>query len=214
MTQALSITLSTFRLWWGEIVLLTLLNLAWLALQVPIITGPPATAAMYALARRVADGEMVGLQHGWDALRQMFWPAWKWGAVNLLLWVVVVGNFWAYQEAVGVGWTAIKLLWGAIALAWFTLNLFYWPFWLAQTDKRLRTTLRNSLVFLLKAPSLGMTLAIISLILMVVSVVFTLPLAACLMAWLALMSVLAVDKALQAPLKDRLQTATAEEDET
>jgi uncharacterized membrane protein YesL len=197
MSKALSITLSALRLWWDEFMLLTLFNLVWLALQMPIITGPPATAAMYAVARRLADDEFIEPRHGWEALRQMFWPALKWGAANAVIVVVTIGNFWAYRNAPGLLWMTLRLLWGAIALIWFVLNLFYWPFWLAQSDRRMRTTLRNCAVFLLKAPVFGLTLALVSILLIVVSVLITLPLAVSLMAWLALIGVLAVDEAVK-----------------
>src|SRR5439155_18239503 len=96
MLEAFKVVGRAFAAWWGEWPLLMLLNLAWLALQIPIVTGPPATAAMYAMARRVADGEVVGPRQAWHSLRAMFWPAWGWGAVNLVLAVVVIGNFAAY----------------------------------------------------------------------------------------------------------------------
>lgn len=75
MIKAFSVIGRTIALWWREFILLTFFNLAWLALQVPIVTGPPATAAMYALARRVVDAEWISPLDGWSALRQMFLPA-------------------------------------------------------------------------------------------------------------------------------------------
>jgi uncharacterized membrane protein YesL len=196
MIRAISIVGQAFRLWWSEFLLLIFFNLAWLALQIPIITGPPATAAMYAIARHVANGEFLEPRHGLDALRQMFAPAWVWGAVNLLIVGVLVGNFWLYQSATGWLWTCLRLVWGVIALGWFSVNLFYWPFWLAQEQRSLRLTLRNSFLFLAKRPGLGLTLMLISSILIAVSVITTLPLAAALMAWLSLIGVLAVQEAL------------------
>ena len=175
MIRAISIVGHAFRLWWQEFMLLIFFNLVWLALQIPIVTGPPATAAMYVIARQLADGEFIGLRHGLDAL---------------------VGNFWFYQSATGWLWTALRLLWGIIALGWFTVNLFYWPFWLAQEQRSPRITLRNSFLFLVKRPGFALTLMLISSVLIAVSVITTLPLATALMAWLSLIGVLAVEEAL------------------
>ena len=199
MVEAFKVVGRAFAAWWGEWPLLMLLNLAWLALQIPIVTGPPATAAMYAMARRVADGEGVGPRQAWQSLRAMFWPAWGWGAVNLVLAVVVIGNFAAYGAAPGLGWAALRLAWGSLTVLWIAINLFYWPFWLAQADQRMVTTLRNALVMCLKAPGFGLTLLVICAALAVVSVLVTLPLAAALVSWLALIGVLAVDAALRRP---------------
>lgn len=196
MKRALLIVGHAFRLWWGEFMLLIFFNLVWLALQIPIITGPPATAAMYVIARQLADGEFIGPRHGLDALRRMLGPAWVWGAINLLIVGVLVGNYWFYQSATGWLWSGLRLLWGVIALAWFAVNLFYWPFWLAQELHSPRLTFRNSFLFLAKQPGLSLTLVLISAFLSVVSVLTTLPFAAALMAWLALIGVLAVEEAL------------------
>ncbi|HET7087850.1 MAG TPA: DUF624 domain-containing protein [Anaerolineae bacterium] len=197
MIKAFYVIGRAIALWWREFILLTLFNLAWLALQVPIVTGPPATAAMYALARRVVDAEWIGPLDGWLVLRQMFLPAWKWGAVNLVIGLVLVVNFLAYWEAPGLGWVILRLLWGAIALVWFAINLFYWPFWLVQSDRRMMTTARNSLLLLVKRPAFGLTLAVISASLVVVSLLTVLPLVAVLMSWLGLIGVLAVDEELK-----------------
>jgi len=199
MLEALKVVGRAFAAWWREWPLLMLLNLAWLVLQVPIITGPPATAAMYVMARRVADGELVSPKQAWQSLRDMFRPAWGWGALNAVIVIVLIGNFVAYGTTPGLGWAALRLAWGSIATLWFALNLFYWPFWLAQADRRLVTTLRNALLMFLKAPAFGLTLLLVCAALVLVSVAVTLPFAATLMSWLALIGVLAVDAALRQP---------------
>jgi hypothetical protein len=180
-------------LWWQEFILLTVFNLAWFGLQLLIVTGPPATAAMYAICKRVVEGDLIELQHGWEALRDSFVPAWKWGLPNLIIAVVVVGNFSAYHDAPGVGWAALRLVWAVVAVTWFSANLFYWPLWLAQEDRSFRTTVRNCFVYLAKQPVLAFSVVVISAILTFVSLAFTLPLAVGLMAWLALMGILAVE---------------------
>ena len=197
MRDALTLLLRALKLWWGEFYLLTLLNFIWLALQIPILTGPPATAAMYVVARRLAAGQGASVRDAARALRHMLVPAWKWGALNLLIVGATVFNFWAYGSAVGLGWDLSRLAWALIATLWFAVNLFYWPFWLSQKDQRVRVTLRNALVLYMKSPGLGLTLLVVCALLIAVGIVFTLPLAVGLMAWLALIGVLAVDHALK-----------------
>lgn len=196
MTRTFSIIGRAFRLWWSEFLLLIFFNLLWLALQLPIVTGPPSTAAMYVIARRLVNDEFIEPRHGLDALRRMFAPAWVWGVINLVIVGVLVGNFWLYQSAIGWLWTGMRLLWGIIALGWFAVNLFYWPFWLAQEQHSPQLTFRNCFLFLAKQPGLALTLVLVSAILSVASVLTTLPFAAALMAWLALIGVLAVEEAL------------------
>jgi len=197
MRDALSLLARAFKLWWSEFIPLTILNFAWLALQVPIITGPPATAAMYVVARRIAAGDGASAREAARALRQMLLPAWKWGALNLVIAAAVAVNFWAYNAAGGLVWDVLRLAWGLIATLWFAVNLFYWPFWLAQKDQRLRVALRNALVLYIKSPGLGLTLLIACALLIAASIALTVPLAVALMAWLALIGVLAVESALK-----------------
>ncbi len=108
--------------------------------------------------------------------------------------MVVVANFWAYREATGTVWIVIRLVWGSVGLGWFVINLFFWPFWLAQEDHTLRTTLRNSALFVTKRPGFALAVAFSCTLLIVSSVLVTLPLVAALMGWIALIGVLAVDQ--------------------
>lgn len=194
MSTALSIVAAAFRHWWNGLLLLVLFNIVWLLLQLPIVTGPPATAAMYSIAHRMVDGDLVAPRHGSQALRQMAIPGLKWGAVNLLVVVVVVTNFWVYRDSVGIAWTIMRIGWGTVGLGWFAVNLFYWPFWLVQEDRSMKNTFRNSALFLARRPAVGLSIALFSALLIIVGILTTLPLAASLMSWVALIGVLTVDQ--------------------
>ena len=197
MARAPRVIKRAIALWWREVILLSFFNVVWFVLQLPIITGPPATAAMYVITRRVLEGELVHPLDGWSALRYVFWPAWKWAGVSLILVTVLLVNFWGYWQTPGEGWAIVRLLWIAIAFGWFALNLFYWPFWLAQSDQRMVNTYRNSLVLLLTMPAPVLALALTSVVLVASSILLSLPLVLGLMVWLALIGTLAVDEALR-----------------
>ena len=72
------------------------LNFAWLLAQVSIVFGPPATAALFVIAGRVADGELVGPADAWCALRENFGRAWIWGVAQLAVYGVLAFNLWYY----------------------------------------------------------------------------------------------------------------------
>jgi uncharacterized membrane protein YesL len=185
-------------MWWREFMVLILFNLAWLALQLPLITGPAATAAMFAVARRVIDNEIVEPVDGWIAFKRLFIPGLKWGGVNLLIAVALIGNFQLYGAAEGPLWSLLRIAWGIIALIWYTLNLFYWPFWLQQEDQGMRSTLRNCAVMAVKRPVMCLTLAVATISLFGFSIIFAAPLAVGAMAVAALIATLAVDDELNA----------------
>ena len=197
MARALRMIKRAIALWWREVILLSFFNVVWFVLQIPIITGPPATAAMYVIVRRMQEDELLHPLDGWSALRHVFWPAWKWAGANLILVTVLLINLWGYWQTPGEGWAIVRLLWIAIAFGWFTLNLFYWPFWLVQSDQRMANTYRNSLALLLTMPAPVLTLAFTSAVLVASSILLSLPLVLGLMAWLALIGTLTVDEALR-----------------
>jgi uncharacterized membrane protein YesL len=197
MRNALQIAWAALGLWWQEFVLFLACNLAWLALQIPIITGPPATVAMYVLAGRLADGELVEFSHFARALRQHLAPAWRWGFLNLLVYAAVLVNFYAYQGFSGGLWTFLRIVWAAIGLIWFVLNLFYWPFWLRQEDRSFRATIRNCLVLAGRRPLQTLILGLLCLFLAIFGILTTLPLAACLISWLALIGTVGVQRELE-----------------
>lgn len=192
MVKAFKIIGRAIALWWSHFMILVFFNIIWLILQIPIVTGPPATAAMYVIALRVVDEDIIVLRIGWDTLLKMFFPAIKWGAVNFLVVIALLVNFWAYQNFTGTGWVILRLAWGTIGLGWFAVNLFYWPFWLFQEDSSMGTTIKNCFLFLAKRPLFSLTLTIISTLLIIGSVLTTLPMTAVLMSWLALIGVLAI----------------------
>lgn len=197
MSSAFSILRRAISLWWGESFSLVVLNLAWLILQVPLITGPAATAAVYAVAMKVADDDPFELNDAWDAFRKYFLPALGWGILNLVVLGTLLSNFWFYRGASGAGWTVIRVAWGTITLGWTTINLYYWPFWFLEKTQTMRVTYRNSFLFLSRQTGLALTLLVITLVLTVISILTAIPLALLLITWVALMGVLAVQEALE-----------------
>jgi uncharacterized membrane protein YesL len=196
MITAFRIIWRAIKTWWQEIAVLTLVNVAWLILQPLIITGPPATATVYAVARKVVDDEYVDFKFVWDSFRQMFFSAWKWGIVNLIIALITFLNFSAYREAPGLGWTILRTSWTIIAIIWFSANLFYWPLWIAQENRALRNTLRNCLVILIREPGTSFTIAVFSAIFIVISIITTIPFGIFMIMWLALIAIIALDEML------------------
>jgi uncharacterized membrane protein YesL len=111
--------------------------------------------------------------------------------------IPLFANFVFYQQQEGTAWAILRLVWGMLGMFWFAVNLFYWPFWLAQSDQRVVTTLRNSALLVLKAPFFAFTLAIACGLLILGSYIVAIPIAAALMAWIALIGVVAVDEELK-----------------
>jgi hypothetical protein len=199
MVKAIRLTGLAITLWYDELFVLVTLNLAWFLLQLPIVTAPAATAAMYVVAKKVVNKDYLEIRPILAELQKMFLPGLAWGFANLLVIGVIVINFIAYQDASGWTWGVLRTVWGLVALLWLGANLFYWPFWLVQTDRRLLTTYRNSFVHLLKNPGLSFSLLAICIALVVLGTILVVPLVMVLISWLALIGVLSVEEALKDP---------------
>ena len=187
-----------FRLWWRDWLGMVFLNILWFLFQIPIVTGPPATAVLYTIMQRTYDNDYWEMQELWPLLRKLFRPAWRWAFPNVILLLVLAGNFYLYQNRAGTSWTILRLVWGTALTIWLMMNLFYWPFWLGQEDKSWRTTMANCGRFLLLNPGTALVLFIFCAILMTVSVLITVPLVAGAVCLLALVGITAVQRALKA----------------
>jgi uncharacterized membrane protein YesL len=197
MITAFSMFLPLFKIWWREFTTFIFLNVIWLLLQFLIITGPPSTALMYTVARVAINDDLIEFSTLWKSFKSLFIPAWKWGLINLAIFGIVFINFNFYQNYTGFFWSVLRAAWGMMIILWTCVNLLYWPLWILQEDRSIRTTLRNGFVLLLRKPAMVIFMAGLSLLLTVVSFLTSLPLVLFMMSWLAVYGTLIVDEALK-----------------
>ena len=153
--------------------LLVVANLLWLALCVPVITAPAATAGLFALARRITDGEHVSLADFFLGFRADFLPALKVGsftlAAVLLLWVNV--DFYSHLG----GWATLPGMLLAAVMIWagaFLLLMHVHAHALiARGDVALRTVLRKSALLVLDNIGYSVGVSIQALSVAVISLV-------------------------------------------
>lgn len=141
---------------WEEMFTLVLCNLLWAVAWVLIIPGPPATAALFCVTNQVAHGRFVKVSDFWKGLRQYFREGWKWGLLNLVA-IYILGyaayfyNSGFFPEPYGFILAVLNLL---LLSGWLSTQLFAFPFWLEQSDKRIGLALRNALVLQAQNPLL------------------------------------------------------------
>jgi len=158
------------------------------------VTGPPATAAMYDIAHRLSEGELLTPRDVLRTVREMFVPAWKWAAVNLLAAAIIGGNFWLARDREGDLWTSLRFVWTAASVVWLAINWLYWPLWLAESDKRVTNTLRNGFVLFMRAPGLVISAMLASLLVLAVSIVTIIPLVNGAMVWISAAGLFTTDE--------------------
>lgn len=192
-----SILTHALRRSWDEWISVILISALWLAAQVLVITGPPATAMLYAMARRTQDGEYWSAADAWGAFRAFFWPAWKWALPNILIIGTAAYNISTFWNVPGALWGALRVVWFVGLLVWLGLNLFYWPFWLRADDPSLRTTYANCARFWLFHPGTALILYLVCLIVGLASLPFALPIVLGIVFWIALVAETAVRRSLE-----------------
>jgi len=192
----LSILAAAARRVWEEWLSVVVFSALWLLAQVLIIPGPPATAALFALARATYDGTYWGAPDAWAAFRAHFWAAWRWGLPNLLVLGVGLYNLSVFGNVPGGIWSGLRWVWVVALLAWVALNLFYWPFYFAADDRSLRNTYANCARFWLLHPATATVLALVAVVVGIAGVSTLLPVILGAAFWLALVAETAVRRSL------------------
>ncbi len=184
--------------WWRELIPLTLMNVVWLLLQLPLVTAAPATAAFYAVAESVLGGDPASWQEFWQAFRRCFWKAIRWGLLQVVVYGVGLFNLAYYGEESGLLWDALRTAWVAGLVVWTALQLLYWPLLLAAADQRIINTLRNALVMLTLYPLFVSGLLALTAVVVGVSLVTAAPVGLVMMALVTLLGSAAVHNRLKA----------------
>ncbi|MBK8935856.1 MAG: hypothetical protein IPM76_26775 [Chloroflexi bacterium] len=196
MIRLTAVLFQATRRWWYEWTAVLPLALVWFVCQLLVLPGPPATAVLYALMRQSSDNQWWNGRDACQAAKTLFWPAWQWALVNGLVVGLALFNLLVYWDVPGAWWMVLRFIWLLVLTIWLGLNLVYWPFWLAQTDKSLRNTYANCGRFLLLNPLSGLGLTAVSALALFVSSLTILPFVLGSMAYVALVGVTAVQHSL------------------
>ncbi len=145
----------TIRDWWRELLVLTVTCFGWLVLSVTIIGWPPATTALYAMARATVLHEHPDLQLFVTSLRAYFGKSWRLGAIGLLgtlLWFLDLSLYLAMAgELGGLAWIgAVLILY--IGVVWVQTLFFAWPMLVCRDDLAVRHLLRNGAILAMRYP--------------------------------------------------------------
>jgi len=130
-----------------EIALLVAANLLWLALNLLLVTGPPATAGLLVLTHRLACGESGGLADFFDGFRRYLWRSWLWAIVAGTGFFITGGDVVLIGHLSSVDYVIlIQGFFLVLLCLWAFLLLYAFPLILEQEQPSLRLALRNALV--------------------------------------------------------------------
>jgi hypothetical protein len=139
-------------------------NILWFLLSLPIVTAPAAAAGAYSNAYRLAIGKRATAQSFFKGMREFGWAAYRFFFMNLIVFLALYFYLYFFGQ-IRTQWAAwVQGIVIGISIIWLLLNIFTFPLYLAQEEKKLLVALRNSVVFYIKMP--GFCLSLISFLLL------------------------------------------------
>ncbi|RLC89490.1 MAG: hypothetical protein DRI77_15660 [Chloroflexi bacterium] len=149
MTEAGAVLRAALRDTWDDLFTTAVCNLLWLFFNLVLVTGPPATVALFYYANRLAHGEPTGVGDFLRAVRRYFGVGWRWGLVNGVLLFLLVGDvILTGQLSQSAGARLAQGFFLAGLLAWLLLQLYTLPFLFEQETPSVRLALRNGAAML------------------------------------------------------------------
>ena len=143
------------RDWWRDLLVLSLASLAWAALSLTIVGGPPAGAALFTTARATILHENPDTRLFLAALRVYFGRSWLLGAVGIAGLVIWAFDLDFYNSTFGqegllgpLGFIFIFY----VGVVWLQTISYAWALLVSRNDLRLLQQLRNGALIALRYP--------------------------------------------------------------
>ncbi len=165
----LRIIVDSFVDWWDDWIAIVVLNLVWALCWVTIILGPPATLALYYATNQVARGMAFDYKELIAIAEKYFLQSWLWALSNLVIVVILIVNVQFYGSGQAFGNVAIQELSIFLVAVWLIVQFYTLPYFIEQSDKRLRVAWQNSLFTLFKSPVYTLVLAVFTALVVAVS---------------------------------------------
>ncbi|HIE38726.1 MAG TPA: DUF624 domain-containing protein [Anaerolineae bacterium] len=181
MRDALGVFREALRDTYDELFLLVPVNLVTLLLLVPVVTGPPAVAGLWAVGNRVTRGEAVGWRDYFRAFRDHFGRAWALAGLHLAVLGGLAVNLWFYAPGNNPFPLPpqlslyIQAIWVGMGVLWLLFSQYLLPLILEQEDRRVQVALRNGAVLLAARPGFAVTLLALTILVGVFSTFLTAP---------------------------------------
>lgn len=135
---------------WEDIWSVLVINLVWTFCVLTIVPGPPATLALFKYANRRAHGEIVDIKDFFKEFKQFWKPGWRWGAINLFVLVVFVGDILlSNQKNIGAStYLYVQSFYIALLVVWLLLQTHVLAFMIEQEQPGVKNAFLNSSVML------------------------------------------------------------------
>ncbi len=208
MRLAFGVFSRSLRLMYQNIWPLLWLSALWVVVSVPLVTLPPATAALYASVHQLVAGRDVPVRAYFAAFRQYFIRGWLLAALDAL-WLggAAYGTLFYLNQAGALQFVVAvpmyMLLFGVM------LQPYLFPLLIAQQDKSIRLVFRNAIVLLVRQPLFTVTVSVMLAAWTFIAVVLNGPLLLIAVSASAFLQCLALQAVLPLVIPPQLKTGDA-----
>lgn len=188
MSDAWQVFRRTLSDLWDEMYLMAVVNVLWVALNLLLVTGPPATAGLFVFTHRLARGEDASLRDFFAGFRRYFWRSWLWAIVAGAGFIILGGDVVLTGRLSSAGYVIfIQGFFLALLFLWAFLLLYAFPLLLEQERPSLLLALRNAFVMFTGNRSFSVTLFGLALLVALLSSLLFAPWGVITVAFLALL---------------------------
>jgi uncharacterized membrane protein YesL len=149
------------------------MNLLTLLLQLTIVLGPPAMAALQYMSNRVANGFAISFAGYFAAMRANFGAAWRFALPTIVLTALILFNMRFYASVTDQSWVVwVQGAWIAALVLTQAVQFYAYPLYFEQEVKSWRLAVRNAALVVGANPLYTAILLIAGLAVTLISIVF------------------------------------------
>jgi uncharacterized membrane protein len=154
---------------------LFVVNVLWVLVSIPIITAPPAFAALVYSTNELARGESINWRTFFEGFKKNLWTGWKWALINLVVSGLMLINFQFYGQF-DTGWSPwVRGVMIGMYFTWCLLNMYTMPMLMEQNKKSFRMALRNTAVLYATRPFVLLGVGLLTVAVSALSIIYLLP---------------------------------------
>lgn len=173
--KAFPIILRIFKALYDDLFLCVVVSLLWWGGVLLVVTAGPATLGLHAVANRAANYRRTSLDFFWSEARAYPWRAWGLLGAILVVGALIAANITFYGSS-PAGWArVVTVIWLWVALFYLLISQYLFPLFCQQSDRSIRTTLRNGAVLALRSPVYSLVALLFTLLLLATCLALFLP---------------------------------------
>lgn len=174
--EAMGVFWQSLKDTWEELYSIAIVNLVWLFASLTVVLFPVTAAGMYYVANRVAHGKTFGFSDFIDGIKLYWWRSLIWFLVNIVAVGLFAVNIWFYSSAEGSWLVVIAGLWLALLVFWLSMQIYFWPILIEQSEIKMIQAWRNAAYLILANPFYAFFIVTFTIVLFALSAALTLPL--------------------------------------